>query len=123
MKHDTGAGSGAPLTPAVQRDPWLFVSGQVPINRNGAVEGGIREQTRTVLDKIDGLLVQAGFSRRDVVKTTVFLRDRRDFAEMNAVYREFFEQNPPARSTVEAGLMIEAKVEIEAITLLTPSSG
>jgi reactive intermediate/imine deaminase len=117
MKRYIGVSSGSPLTPAVECGSSLFISGQVPTNAQGRVEGGIREQTKTVLSKIDGLLKDAGLTRSDVVKTTVFLKSATDFAEMNSIYQEFFDRQFPARSTVQAELMIDALVEIEAIAM------
>ena len=87
--------------------------------RRNLRQGGIQAQTRQSLNNIKGVLEAAGSSMDQVVKTTVFLADIKDFAEFNAVYGEFFPQDPPARSTVQAGgLPVGALVEIEAIALL-----
>ena len=75
-------------------------------------------QTRLVLDKVKALVEAAGSSMDKVVKTTVFVTDRAEFGAMNKVYAEYFPTEPPARSTIECGLMIDIKVEIEAIALL-----
>jgi|UniRef100_A0A7V6DQL9 2-iminobutanoate/2-iminopropanoate deaminase len=106
-----------PYSHAVVAGPFVFVSGQIPSNRQGELVGGdIVVQTVQVLENLKAILATAGLSLSDVVKTTVFLKDMADFAEMNRVYGEFFPENPPARSTVQvAGLARNATVEIEAI--------
>ncbi|PZO81968.1 MAG: hypothetical protein DI629_02255 [Mesorhizobium amorphae] len=105
-----------PLTPAVRAGDFVFVSGQVPVGADGQiVEGGVGEQTAQVLENIKALLAQAGCALSDVVKTTVWLEKREDFAEFNAAYGRYFPENPPARSTAESRLMIDIRVEIEAV--------
>ena len=79
------------------------------------VEGGIEAETRQVLENVRSVLELAGCTLDDVVKTTVWLRDREDFAAFNKASGEFFRTNPPARSTAESRLMIDIAVEIEAI--------
>ena len=96
----------------------VFTAGQLGIapGTKQLVEGGIAEQTRRALQNIAGILEAAGSSMARAVKTTVFLTDLADFAAMNAVYKEFFPGDPPARSTVEvSALAMGALVEIEAI--------
>jgi 2-iminobutanoate/2-iminopropanoate deaminase len=106
-----------PYSHAVVAGPFVFVSGQIPINREGGmVPGDIVVQTVQVMENLKAILATAGLSLGDVVKTTVFLKDMADFSEMNRVYGEFFPENPPARSTLQvAGLARNAAVEIEAI--------
>jgi 2-iminobutanoate/2-iminopropanoate deaminase len=106
-----------PYSHAVVAGPFVFVSGQIPINRQGEmVQGDIVVQTVQVLENLKAILKTAGLVLSDVVKTTVFLKDMADFAEMNRVYGEFFPENPPARSSLQvAGLARNAAVEIEAI--------
>jgi 2-iminobutanoate/2-iminopropanoate deaminase len=106
-----------PYSHAVAAGPFVFVSGQIPINRQGdMVPGDIVVQTVQVMENLKAILTTAGLSFKDVVKTTVFLKDMADFAEMNRVYGEFFPENPPARSTMQvAGLARNAAVEIEAV--------
>lgn len=79
------------------------------------VPGGIEAQTRQVLKNVEKALAVAGCSLRDVVKSTVWLDDARDFWTFNRVYAEFFPENKPARSTTQATPMIDAKIEIEVI--------
>jgi 2-iminobutanoate/2-iminopropanoate deaminase len=106
-----------PYSHAVVAGPFVFVSGQIPINRQGEmVQGDIVVQTVQVMENLKAILTTAGLALSDVVKTTVFLKDMADFSEMNRVYGEFFPENPPARSTLQvAGLARNAAVEIEAI--------
>jgi 2-iminobutanoate/2-iminopropanoate deaminase len=106
-----------PYSHAVAAGPFVFVSGQIPINPQGEmVPGDIVVQTVQVMENLQAILATAGLSLTDVVKTTVFLKDMADFAGMNRVYGEFFPENPPARSTLQvAGLARNAAVEIEAI--------
>ena len=99
----------------------LFTAGQVPIDpRTGqVVQDDIKTQTRQALKNVQAILEQGGSSLQDVVKTTVFLKDMKEFPAMNEVYAEFFASNPPARSTVEvARLPKDVKVEIEAIAVI-----
>lgn len=110
-----------PYSQAVQVGQLLFTSGQVPIDpETGAiVEGGIQEQARQSLNNIKAILNAAGTNMGAVVKTTVFLQDMNDFAAMNEVYAQFFQEPYPARSAVQVGrLPKDALVEIEAIAQL-----
>ena len=113
----TGAGGQPlPFSPAVRAGPLVFVSGQVAMGDNGEiVPGGIEAQTRQTLKNVEKALALAGCTLADVVKTTVWLDDTRDFWSFNRVYGEFFVDSKPARSTTQAKLMVDAKVEIEAI--------
>lgn len=104
-----------PLSPAVRAGDFVYVSGQVPMVDGQKVEGGVAAETRAVLDNIGAVLEMAGCDMSDVVKTTVWLRDRGDFAAFNEAYGTYFPTNPPARSTAESRLMIDIAVEIEAI--------
>jgi reactive intermediate/imine deaminase len=108
--------SHVPLSPAVRAGDFVYVSGQVPVDGNGkVVEGGIDEQAEQVLRNVKAALALAGCGMDDVVKTTVWLEDKRDFAAFNAVYARHFPKNPPARTTVQSPLMIDIKIEIEAV--------
>ena len=100
---------------------FVFTAGQVPLvpGTSNLAEGGIEGQTRQVMNNIKGVLEASGSSMANVVKTTVFLADINDFAAFNAVYGSYFPENPPARTTVQAGaLPIGASIEVEAIALL-----
>jgi 2-iminobutanoate/2-iminopropanoate deaminase len=106
-----------PYSHAVRVGDFLFCSGQIPLTGEGnLVEGGITEQTRQVLQNVSAILQDQALSCENVVKSTVFMTSLAEFAEMNAVYQEFFQRNFPARSTIQvAALPRGAKVEIEVI--------
>ncbi|MCH7344243.1 RidA family protein [Pelomonas sp. CA6] len=105
-----------PFTPAVRAGDFVYVSGQVPANDAGEiVSGGIEIQTRQVLENLRRVLALAGCTLDDVCKTTVWLHDARDFGAFNRVYLEHFPGSKPARSTTEARLMVDARVEIDAV--------
>ncbi len=118
MKQVFGS-SHVPLSPAVRAGDFIFISGQVPTGPNGSVvDGGIEPQTRQVLENVKAALALAGAAMEHVVKTTVFLEDARDFGGMNKVYATYFPKEPPTRSTLECRLMIDIKVEIEAVAYM-----
>jgi len=111
-----------PYSRAIKTGDLVFASGQIPIDPQTGqfVAGGIREQTERVLKNLAAVLEAAGTSLDQVVKTTVFLADMGEFAAMNEVYGKFFTDVPPARATVAAaGLPRDARVEIEAIALVS----
>ena len=100
----------------------MFVSGQIPTDPQTGqfVAGGIAEQTEQVLKNLRAVLEAAGSGLDKVVKTTVFLADMKEFSGMNEIYATFFSGAPPARATVAAaGLPRDARVEIEAVALLS----
>ena len=109
-----------PYSQAIEAGGTVYVSGQLPIDpATGAfAEGGIKELTRQSLTNIKHILEQAGLTMGNVVKTSVFLADMNDFAEMNKVYGEYFAQPFPARSAVQVGrLPKDAPLEIECIAV------
>jgi 2-iminobutanoate/2-iminopropanoate deaminase len=96
----------------------MFLSGQIPLDprTNELVEGGIEVQTEQVLKNLMAVLKEAKMGPENVVKTTVFLSDLKDFAKMNEVYARYLGKEPPARSTIQAaGLPRGVKVEIDVI--------
>ena len=109
-----------PFSSAVRAGDLLFLSGQIG-NIPGTLdlaEGGVAAETRQTLENIRSVVEFAGSSVDRIVKCTVFLLDINDYAEVNAVYAEFFGDDPPARSALAgSGLAIGAKVEIECIAL------
>ena len=108
--------SHVPLSPAVRAGDFVYASGQVPVRKDGTMaDGGIEPQTRQVLDNVKAALALAGATMDQVVKTTVWIEDARDFGGMNKVYASYFPKDPPARTTVESRLMVDIKVEIEAV--------
>ena len=110
-----------PYSQAVKAGNLLFVSGQVPLDppTGAPVEATIQAQTTQSLNNLKAILAQAGATMDNVVKTTVFLKDMEDFAEMNRIYQTFFAADCPARSAVQVGrLPKDVLVEIEAIAAL-----
>lgn len=107
-----------PYSQAIKVGNLIYTSGQIPIDpATGAlVAGGIKEQTRQSLLNVQAILKEAGISMSSVVKTTVFMADMNDFADMNAVYAEFFTDPYPARSAVAVKALPKgALVEIEVV--------
>jgi 2-iminobutanoate/2-iminopropanoate deaminase len=110
-----------PYSQAIKTPGFVFCSGQIPLDPASGqlITGSIADQTRQVLNNLSNVLSSAGSDLSKVVKTTVFLKDMKDFEEMNAVYGEFFAQQKPARSTIQvAGLPKNANIEIEAIAMV-----
>jgi 2-iminobutanoate/2-iminopropanoate deaminase len=111
-----------PYSQAIRAGNILFVSGQIALDpAAGTVidDKSVGAQTRRALQNIQAIVTTAGASLENVVKTTVFLKDMNDFAEMNAVYGEFFRSAPPARATVEVSrLPRDVSVEIDCIAVL-----
>ena len=111
-----------PYSQAIKAGGFVFVSGQIPLDpKTGElVAGGIGEQTERVFRNLAAVLEASGSSLDQVVKTTVFLADMKEFAVMNDVYGRFFSSAPPARATVAAaGLPRDVRVEIEAVALVS----
>ena len=107
-----------PYSQAMAVDGWVFCSGQIPIDpETGELStGDVREQTDLVLKNLAAVLEAAGSSLQSVVKTTVFLADIEDFADMNEVYASHFVEHRPARAAVEVGALPKrCSVEIECI--------
>jgi 2-iminobutanoate/2-iminopropanoate deaminase len=116
MKKQTFGKSHVPLSPAVRAGDFVFVSGQVPTGADGkVVPGGIEEQTTRVLENVKAALALAGCSMEDVVKCTVIITDVGEFAAFNKIYASYFPKEHPARTTIVAKLVIDIKVEIEAV--------
>lgn len=106
-----------PYSQAIEAGDFIFCSGQIGIDpsTNALVEG-IENQTKQVLKNLDSVLQSAGVTKKDVVKTTVYLANMDDYVTMNNVYAVFFEGHMPARATVQVTrLPKDALVEIEAI--------
>ncbi|MFO7300953.1 MAG: RidA family protein [Acidobacteriota bacterium] len=109
-----------PYSQAIEAGPFLFVSGQIPLDpvTGQLVDGDIARQTEQVLRNLQAILAAAGLSFAHVVRTTVYLKDLGEFEAMNAVYARFMPDPPPARSTVEvARLPRDVRVEIDVIAV------
>jgi 2-iminobutanoate/2-iminopropanoate deaminase len=109
-----------PYSQAVEANGFVFVSGQIPLDpvTGGIVPGGIREQTKRVMENGKAILVAAGCGMDRVVKATIYLKNMGDFAAVNEVYGTFFTAEPPARATVEVSrLPKDVDVEIDLIAV------
>ncbi|MEO7548950.1 MAG: Rid family hydrolase [Ramlibacter sp.] len=105
-----------PCSPAVRAGDFVYVSGQVPANESGEiVTGGIEVQTHQVMKNLQSVLGLAGCTLDDVCKCTVWLQDARDFGSFNRIYMGYFGEKKPARSTTEARLMVDARLEIDVV--------
>ena len=110
-----------PYSQGIKAGGLLFVSGQIPLDpRTGdMIAGDIAAQVSRVLENLKGILEAGGSDLGRVLRTTVYLSDLGDFPRMNEIYREYFSENPPARSTIGVGALPKgARVEIDAIALL-----
>ena len=110
-----------PYSQAVRIGQFVYTAGQIPLDpaTGKMIAGTISAQTERALNNLEAVLTAAGGSLKDVVKTTVFLQDMGEFGAMNAVYAQFFSDDPPARSAVEvAALPLGARIEIEAVAFL-----
>ncbi len=126
VQTDKAPGAIGPYSQAVRTEGMVFTAGQIGLDpaTMEIVSGGVEAETRQVLNNLKQVLEAADSGLNCVVKTTVFLRDMADFPKMNAVYGEFFSENPPARSTVAvATLPKNVAVEIEAIALIASVHG
>jgi 2-iminobutanoate/2-iminopropanoate deaminase len=118
---DRGPKPIGPYSQGVKANGLLYLSGQVALDpkTNEMLAGDIRQQTERTLENIKGILEAGGSNLHHVIKTTVFLKDMNEFAQMNEVYGRYFTAAPPARSTVQvARLPKDALVEIEVIAAI-----
>ena len=124
IQTDKAPSAIGPYSQAVRAGNMVFTAGQIGLDpaTMEIVSGGVEAETRQVLNNLKHVLEAAGSGLNYVVKTTVFLCDMADFPKMNAIYAEFFPENPPARSAVEvAALPKGVAVEIEAAALIAPA--
>lgn len=118
LHSDNAPKAVGPYSQAIEANGFVFASGQLPIDpaTNAFVEGGVKEQTRQSLTNAQSVLKVAGLDLSHVIKTTVFLSDMADFAAMNEVYAEFFNEPYPARSAIAVKTLPKnALVEVECI--------
>jgi len=117
---DKAPAAVGPYSQAVEIKGILYISGQIPVDPaiGKIVEGGIKEQSRQVMENIGAILAEAGYTYSDVVKSTCLLSDMADFKDMNEVYAEYYPDNQPARAAFAVkGLPLGAMVEIETIAI------
>ena len=115
-----------PYSQAIRTEALVYTAGQAGLDpaTGELVEGGIEAQTRQTLTNLKNVLEAADSGLNYAIKTTVFLKDMNDFSKMNAIYSEFFPENPPARSTIAAAALPKgALVEIEVVALLRAARG
>ncbi len=119
ISTDKAPAAIGPYSQAVNIGDIIYTSGQIPLNAYGAlVEGDIATQTKQVLTNLSEVLKEGGSSLDKVIKTTIFLSNMEDFADVNKVYAEFFGTHKPARSTVAVKtLPLKVGIEIEAIAI------
>ncbi|MEE8501193.1 MAG: RidA family protein [Kiloniellales bacterium] len=104
------------LSRAIRAGDFVYLTGQVPLQDGAPMTSGtIEDQTRVTLELIRETLAEAGCALSDVVKAMIWLRDRADFPGFNAVYGEYFPEDPPARSAVVSELLVDVRVEIEVM--------
>jgi 2-iminobutanoate/2-iminopropanoate deaminase len=111
-----------PYSQAIAANGWVFVSGQIAIDPASGqllVTDDVREETRQVMENLKAVLRASGCTMDHVVKCSIFLHDMNDFAEVNEVYGSYFQQDPPARETVQVSrLPKDVRVEISAVASL-----
>jgi 2-iminobutanoate/2-iminopropanoate deaminase len=109
-----------PYSPAVRAGDFIFVAGQVPVDpaTDKMSLGDIEHETRLVLNNIKRIVEGVGATMADVVRVGVYIKDGADFAAMNAVYTEFFDDNKPARSTIVCGFVADIRVEIDCVVYI-----
>lgn len=121
VSTDQGPKAIGPYSQAIRANGFVFLSGQIPLDpkTQQVIEGDVSAQTERVIENLKAVVEAAGSSLERVVKTTVFLTDMGEFAEMNEVYSRYFAAHKPARSTVEVSrLPKNVRVEIDLIALL-----
>ena len=109
-----------PYSQAVRFGNLIFVSGQIPIDPETGtiVKDNIKEQAKQVLENLNNILIAGGSSLANVLRTTVFLTNLENYSAVNETYAQFFDDLPPARSTVQvAKLPMDAQIEIDVIAV------
>lgn len=119
----SGASQNLPFSDGIVAGDTLYIAGQQGADSGGKLKAGIGDQTEATLEHIKQVVIKAGFEMKDVVSVNVYLSDIADFAAMNKVYTTFFPNPKPARTTIQAGALVNgAKVEISAIAVRQGSS-
>ncbi|WP_018237902.1 RidA family protein [Ensifer sp. BR816] len=113
---ESGAGKQPlPFARAVEANGWLYVSGQVAMEKGEIISGGIVAESRKAIENMIAILNEADYGVEDVVRIGVWLDDPRDFWTFNGVYAEYFGSNPPARACVQSRMMVDCKVEVDCV--------
>lgn len=120
LKHPQRKASTGGYADGVILDRWLYVSGQGPLDlaTGQVISGSIEEETERTLENMAAVLAQGGCTLADVAKCTCHLADIRDFERFDKAYTKFFGGIRPARTTVQSGLGLGIKVEIDAVALI-----
>jgi len=113
-------GQALPFARAVEANGWLYVSGQTPMVNGELVSGNITVQARQAIENLVAILKEAGYGPEHVVRCGVWLDDPRDFSAFNAVFKQYFGANPPARSCVVSSMVVDTKVEIDCVAYKEP---
>jgi len=118
IKTEKAAPPVGPYNQAVKVNETLYVSGQIPLNPEDGelVKGDVQEQTRMVMQNLGAILEEAGMDFSNVVKCSIFISDMHDFPKINEVYASYFQDDPPARETVQVSALPKfVDVEISCI--------
>ncbi len=117
IKTDKAPQAIGPYSQGIRTGGFIFTSGQIPVDpASGEIAQGIEQQTRRAIENVKAVIEAAGADLTDVVKTTVFIKDMNDFAQINEIYSGYFTQPYPARSCVEAArLPKDVLIEVEAV--------
>jgi 2-iminobutanoate/2-iminopropanoate deaminase len=117
VRPEGGPPAKGPYSPAVIAGDFVFLSGQIPIDREGKVsQGGIADQAHQVFQNIKFLLEEAGSSLTKVIKTTVYLADMADFGKANEIYATYFGPDFPARTCIQVSkLPLDVRIEVEVL--------
>ncbi|ANE76131.1 RidA family protein [Dickeya solani] len=108
-------GQPLPFARAVEADGWLYVSGQVAMEKGEIIDGGIIAQSHKSIQNLVAILHEAGYGLEHVVRVGVWLDDPRDFWSFNRVFSEYFGAAAPARACVQSSMMVDCKVEVDCV--------
>ena len=120
VKSDEAPSPIGPYSQAVKAGNLLFISGQIPMNPSTGeiIKGSIEDETHRVMKNLSAILKEAGLNFQHVVKTSIFVKDLNNFVRINEVYGEYFNEDPPARETVEVSrLPKDVNIEISCIAI------
>jgi len=118
IRSDNAPKPGGPYSQGILAEKFLFVAGQVGTDpKTGKLPEGVSAQTKQALENVKAIVEAAGTTLDNVLRVGVYLRDINDFGEMNKMYLNYFSQNQPARSTIQAALVGQFLVEVDCIAL------
>lgn len=118
IRSENAPKPGGPYSQGILAEKFLFVAGQVGTDpKTGKLADSVTAQTKQVLENVKAIVEAAGSSLDKVVRVGVYLRDIQDFGAMNEVYKTYFSQNQPARTTIQSTLVGQFLVEIDCVAL------